>query len=236
MRILITGATTSLAQTLAATLRETHQVRLTDHDVLSTDLAFVESELGHDESTDSLVKDIDAIVHQAYVPRPGEDETTWLDRNSRCIYNLLLAASEAAVEHFVLLSTLDLFAPYDTDMAVSETWKPLPSCEPTILGAHLAEFTASEFCHSHALQVTIARLGHLAREAETGQEPYDPIWLDERDAAQAVGQILEKGAALRASRYSVVHIQSDSARARFTIGKAKSLLGFSPQYNFEINP
>ena len=41
MRILITGATTSLAQTLAATLRETHQVRLTDHDVLSTDLAFV---------------------------------------------------------------------------------------------------------------------------------------------------------------------------------------------------
>ena len=96
-----TRATTSLAQILAATLRDTHQVRLTDHDALGTDLAFVESELGHDESTDSLVKDIDAIVHQAYVPRPGEDETTWLDRNSRCIYNLLLAASKAAVEHFV---------------------------------------------------------------------------------------------------------------------------------------
>ena len=236
MRVLITGAATDLGQALATGLGQTHQLRLTDRDPVETDCEFVQSELGHDDTTDALIADIDAIVHQAYAPRSGDGEIDWLDHNSRRIYNLLLAASEAAVERVVVLSTLDLFTPYDENLTVGENWKPLPSCAPAVLGAHLAEFTAREFAHSQALQVTIARLGHLVRADEVADQPYDPMWLDERDAARAVDQVLKIGAQRRRSQYGVVHIQSDSDRARFSIGPAKDHLEFTPQYNFEANP
>lgn len=230
MHVLITHAATALGQALATGLGQAHQLRLTDPEPR----VGIQSDLGHGPATDALVQDIDAIVHLAYAPRPGDGATTWLEQNSRCTYNLLWAAAGAAVERVVVLSTLDLFAPYDADITVNETYKPLPSCEPAVLGAHLAEFTAREFAHSHALPVLVVRLGHLVRTEAVAGQPYDPLWLDERDAAQAVGLILQQDAPTPGS-YSALHIQSDSARARFSIERAKSLLSFAPQYNFEAN-
>ncbi|MYF93629.1 MAG: NAD-dependent epimerase/dehydratase family protein [Gemmatimonadetes bacterium] len=229
MRVLITNAATSLGQALADSLGDAHQVRLTDFEPRFG----IQSDLGHDSETDALVKDIDIIVHLAYAPRDGDDEITWLDRNTRGTYNLLLAAAAAEVEHAILLSTLDLFTPYEDDLTVDETWKPLPSCAPAVLGAHLAEFTAREFAHSHELHITIARLGHLVRAEKVADQPYDPMWLDERDAAQAVAQIVQKRPA---GQYNAIHIQSAAARARFSVERAKSHLAFDPQYNFEANP
>lgn len=229
MRVLITNAATSLGQALADSLSDAHQVRLTDFEPRSG----IQCDLGHDAETDALVKDIDIVIHLAYAPRDGDDEITWLDRNTRGTYNLLLAAAAAEVEHVIILSTLDLFAPYAEDLTVDETWKPLPSCAPAVLGAHLAEFTAREFAHSHELHITIARLGHLVRAEQVADQPYDPMWLDERDAVQAVAQIVQKGPS---GQYSAIHIQSVSTRTRFSVERAKSDLAFDPQYNFEANP
>ena len=158
MRVFITGAATAFGQALATALSEVHQLRLSDHESISTDCEFVQSELNHDETTDALVADIDIIVHQAYTPRPGDGETAWLDHNSRRTYNLLLAASEAAVKHVILISTLDLFTPYDDHLTVSEHWQPLPSCEPAILGAHLAEIIMAELGRLAQLRI-VHRVG-----------------------------------------------------------------------------
>lgn len=229
MHVLITNAATSLGQALAAGLGDAYQLRLTDPERG----VGIQSDLGHGPATDALVQDIDAIVHLGYAPRTGDDQTTWLDRNTRGTYNLLLAAASAGVKHVILLSTLDLFAPYEADLTVDENWKPLPSCAPAVLGSHLAEFTAREFAHSHALHITVARLGHLVRSEEVAGQPYDPLWLDERDAAQAIAQIVQKGAS---GPYRVIHLQSAAARGRFSVECAKKLLAFAPQYNFEANP
>ena len=229
MRVLITNAATSLGQALADSLGDAHQVSLTDPEPRFG----IQSDLGHGPETDALVKDIDIVVHLAYAPRAGDGEITWLDRNTRGTYNLLWAAAAAEVEHVVLLSTLDLFVPYEEDLTVDETWKPLPSCAPAVLGAHLAEFTAREFAHSHELRITIARLGHLVRAEEVADQAYDPMWLDERDAAQAVGQLVQKGPA---GQYRAIHIQSAGTRARFSVERAQSHLSFDPQYNFEASP
>ena len=107
MRILITNAATSLGQALADGLGDAHQLRLTDPEPIFG----IQCDLGHGSETDELVKDIDLIVHLAYAPRDGDGENTWLDRNTRGTYNLLLAAAAAEVEHAILVSTLDLFAP-----------------------------------------------------------------------------------------------------------------------------
>ena len=229
MRVLITNAATSLGQALAAGLGDAYQLRLTD----PAPGVGIQSDLGHGPETDALVKAIDVVVHLAYAPRIGDGQTTWLDRNTRGTYNLLLAAGAAGVEHVILLSTLDLFAPYEEDLAVDEDWQPRPSCAPAVLGTHLAEFTAREFAHSHALHLTIARLGLLVRAEAVAGQPYDPLWLDERDAAQAIAQLVQKGPS---APYRAIHLQSAAARARFSVERAKSHLAFAPQYNFEANP
>ena len=46
-------------------------------------------------------------------------------------------------------------------------WQPLPSCEPAVLGPHMAEKCAMEFALIGAVRVLTARLGVLhATEAE----------------------------------------------------------------------
>ncbi len=236
MNLLITGATTTFGKALCSGLRDRYSLRLTDNNALDTDLDFVQSQLGHGESTTALVKGIDAIVHLAYAPRSGDGETKWLDANSRCHYNLLLAASEAGVNHAIILSTLDLFLPYEEHMTVSENWKPLPTTDPSQLGAHLAEFTAREFAHSHAIDITVLRLGHVVHADKVKGQTYDPMWLDERDAVQAIDLVLQNRSALsqrHPRNYHALHLQSVAPRARFSSDRICETLGFVPQYNFE---
>ena len=92
----------------------------------------------------------------------------------------------------LIISTLDLFQPYDVGMAVGEHWQPQPNTSPDQLGAHLAEFTAREFAHSNALNVAVLRLGHVVMSEEVAGQAYDPMWLDQRDAAHAVDLLLKK--------------------------------------------
>ena len=234
MRVLVTGAASSLGKAIATELSASHHVRLTDKDPFDTELEFVQSDLGHDESTDALVHDIDVLVHLPYTPRPGDGQNEWLDVNSRRHYNLLLAASEAGVARALVLSTLDPFMPYDANMPVSENWQPLPNTEPAQLGPHIAEFTAREFAHSNALDVIVLRLGHVVRAEEVAGQPYDPMWLDERDAAEAVSRLLADAPALRRQRaYRVLHLQSVSERARFSSDRLCKSLDFTPRHSFE---
>lgn len=236
MKVLITGAASPLAGAIATRLRTDHQIRLTDKEAVSTDLEFVRSDLGHDESTDALVQDVDAIVHLAYAPRPNDGENEWLDINSRRHYNLLLAASEANVPFALVISTLDLLQPYDSTMTVSENWQPRPNTAPDQLGAHVAEFTAREFAHSNALNVTVLRLGHVVLSEEVAGQIYDPMWIDQRDAAKAVDMLLQKHEShdlRRARSYELLHLQSVSDRARFSSARLCQSLEFKPQYCFE---
>ena len=236
MRVLITGAASPLARAIAESLRTNHQVSLTDREEISTDLEFVRSDLGHDEATDALMQGIDAIVHLAYAPRPNDGENEWLDANTRRHYNLLLAASEAGVSFALVISTLDLFQPYDVEMTVGEHWQPQPNTSPAQLGAHLAEFTAREFAHSNALDITVLRLGHAVLSEEVAEQAYDPMWVDQRDAARAVDLLLQKRKTLdlrRPRSFHIFHLQSVSDRARFSSERICSALEFQPHYSFE---
>lgn len=228
MNILLTGAGTDLGRALTAGLAADHQLRLTDRRPLESEREFVQSDLGHDESTDRLVAGVEAIVHQ---PGPGvreADGPAWIDACTRCTYNLLLAAAEADVKQVVLLSTLDLFLPYDEDMTVGETWRPRPSCEPRVMGLHLSEFVAKEFVHQRALDILVLRLGHVVEADDAGQ-PFDPMWVASADVVRAVRAALERDGA----RSQILHLQAESPRARFGIARIKQALDFSPQFNFE---
>ena len=228
MRILITSAAAPLAQQLATALHNEHEIRLTERSFVPDLPTLAVSALNHDLSTNLLVRGLDAIVHVAE-PLPTDNEIEQIDYLTRCTYNLYLAAVAEGVKRVVFLSTLDLMTPYAENYTVGERWRPLPTAATPVLTKHLGEFVSREFAREHKLDVVVLRLGKVAHTETVANQPFNPLWVDERDVAQAVNRALTMDARL----LSTFHIQSASPQARFSIDSAKNLLGYAPVYDFQ---
>ena len=231
MNILITSAGSELARNVAAALTEAHTLRLTElRPVENIGWEFVQSELGHDESTNELVRGMDAIIHIAEVPpdllaKADQPDNYAIDYQTRCTYNLLMAASEEGVKHAIYASTLRLFEQHGEDWTVTESWRPRPSVDSFVLSKHLGEFTCREFGREGKLNVTCLRLGNLVTADAAATAESDSMWLEINDAVSAFQGALESSAPWR-----IFHIQSEFPGARFSIGKAKGHLKFEPKF------
>jgi nucleoside-diphosphate-sugar epimerase len=223
MNILITSAAAPLAQTLATALQPEHAVRLTERRFVPNLANFAQCTLDPDLATEMLVRDMGAIVHVAE-PLPTDSAQQQIDYLTRCTYNLCLAAATAGVERLVYLSTLQLMTQYDETYAVSERWRPSPTTQAPVLAKHLGEFVCREFAREHKLKVTILRLGQVVYGEGTVGQPLDPTWVHVLDVAQAVHRALTTAT----NRWTVCHIQHESAQARFSVGTAKRVLGYAP--------
>ena len=231
MNILITSAGSELARNVAGALAEEHTLRLTElYPVENVEGTFVQSELGHDESTNELVRGMDTIIHIAEIPpdllaKADQPDNYAIDYQTRCTYNLLMAASEEGVKHAIYASTLRLFEQHGEDWTVTESWRPRPSVDSFVLSKHLGEFTCREFGREDKLNVTCLRLGNLVTaDAASTVEP-DSMWLEMNDAVTAFQGALESS-----SPWRIFHIQSEFPDSRFSIGKAKGHLKFEPQF------
>jgi nucleoside-diphosphate-sugar epimerase len=227
MNILITSAASSLARSLAETLRADHAVRLTERLSVANVTECAQCALGHDLSTNLLVRGMEAIVHVAE-PLPNDSETQQIDYLTRCTYNLCTAAVAEGVKRLVYLSTLDLMTQYDPDLLVGERWRPRPTTSAPILGKHLGERVCREFAREFKLNVVVLRLGKVVRAEAVAAAHIDPLWVDERDVAQAVQQALSA----ESIRWAIFHIQHESPAARFPIGLARHVLHYTPNYSF----
>lgn len=228
--ILITSAEHRLAQLVAGDLSAGHHVLLTGRTPVATPHRFQQSDLGHEAPTNELVRDIDSIVHVAE-PLPSDDLPAQIDQQTRCTYNLLLAASQANVRRVVYLSTLDIMTAYDAGFLVDETWAPRPALSGASLPKYLGEYTCREFARVTGLEITVLRLGTLI-DGNSMRGEIDPMWLSEQDAVRAVRLALnrESGTGANLSKWSVLHISSKSPNARFRIARANRILGYEPAY------
>lgn len=167
MKLLLTGAENERCQKLADALAPAHSIRLSARTPLESGHEFVQCGLGHDASTNLLVRGMDGIVHWV-ADLPGEDVSSQIDAATRCTYNLLLAAFQEGVRRVVLLSTLALMAAYPDNLRVDPRWRPQPTAEPPTLTGQLAERVCREFARERKLAVTVLRLGDAspARVAE----------------------------------------------------------------------
>lgn len=231
MNILITSAGSELARNVAGALAEAHTLRLTElHPVENIVGDFLQSELGHDEATNELVRGIDTIIHIAEVPPnllAGADQPDnyAIDYQTRCTYNLLMAASEEGVKRFIYASTLRLFEQHGEDWTVAESWKPRPSVDSFVLSKHLGEFTCREFAREGKINVTCLRLGNLITTETAATTKYDSMWLEMNDAVTAF-----QGALTSPSQWDTYHIQSEFPGARFSVRTAKAEIEFNPQF------
>lgn len=227
MQLLITSAASPLTAALADTLRSEHSVRLTERTPLPNVAGFALSPLGPDLSTNLLVRDMNAIIHVAE-PLPTDNELQQIDYLTRCTYNLCMAAAAEGVKRLVYLSTLELMTAYDPNYLVTERWKPQPPTHAPTLAKHLGEYTCREFAREHKLNVVVLRLGKVVRAETVAGQPVDPLWVDERDVAQAVSLALTA----ELPRWAIFHIGTDSPQARFSVAAAKRGLNYEPLYNF----
>ena len=230
MNVLITSAGSELARRLAAAAAKSNTIRLTELQPIKTNFEFVQSALGHDESTNELVKGIDAIVHTAEIPpelmaKSDQPENFEIDYQTRCTYNLLMAASAEGVQHFIYASTLRLFEQHGEDWTVKENWRPRPSPDSFVLAKHLGEFTCREFAREGKIQVTCLRLGTIVTVEEADEAEFNSMWLEMNDAVAAF-----QGAIEAPSRWAIFHVQSEFPGSRFAIGKAKGHLKFNPKF------
>lgn len=230
MNVLITSAGSELAHKLADATAESHTIRLTELQPIDTGYEFVQSELGHDESTNELVKGIDTIVHIAQIPpelkaQANEPENFEIDFQTRCTYNLLIAASAAGVKHFIYASTLRLFEQHGEDWTVKENWRPRPHTEGTVLAKHLGEFTCREFALEGKINITCLRLGAIVTEEAAANSELNTMWLEMNDAVAAF-----QGTIDTPSEWGIFHVQSEFPGSRFDISKAKGHLKFNPQF------
>src|SRR3989304_5188675 len=106
VKVLITSATSGLGAIVAEALGKKHDVVLTDVSRSKrTTRGFKSHELGHDPSTDDLVRGLGAIVHVGYGGHEME-ATPLLDYLTRCTYNPLTACLNTGVKRFVYLHSL----------------------------------------------------------------------------------------------------------------------------------
>lgn len=238
MRVLVTSSGQELPGAIATHLSEEHHVRLTGRSDIATDLEFVRSDLGHDGSTNELVRGMDAIVHGGETS-PQASASEQLDCQTRCTYNLLKAAVEERVSRFVYLSSLDVMERYAPDLVVTERWRPMPSTDISTLSHHLGEHVCREFGRERLISVVSLRLGRIVNEDDA--PGLTALHID--DAIHAVECALT--AELDSSqttwsrpspptRWGVFHIQSPVANSRFTTTTAERVLGYSPTFDGQV--
>jgi hypothetical protein len=232
--VLITSGFSRMAQVLARELKPYYRVRLTDRIPVRSELEFVRCDLTAGAETTALARGVDAIVHVAE-PLPDDGDIQLIDYLTHRTYNLLMAASAETVSRVIYLSTLELMNAYDPDFTVSERFLPMPDCDGYRLAKHLGEYVCREFAREKKLNVTVLRLGKVVRADEVrGMRP-DPTWVEERDAAAAVGAALPATFTDTASgvgSWAIFHIASESPGARFSSTKAVRELHYTPRFRW----
>ena len=242
MNILITGASSQLAQAIATELKDDHNVRLMDS--VPVDVAegcdFTQGNILDPEDLWEALRGIDTLIHTGEPPTdlPSDElkrEQILLDLATRGTHVLLTAAVEAGIKKFICASTLSIFNAYPDDVYITELWKPLPSPEIVEMTKYLGELTAREFAREHLVTVTGLRLGELVLEEAVQRETPSLAWLDIRDAAGAFRCALNRDSSSSAwwtQRWAVYHICADIPNPKFLIDQARGI-GYQPAHDFQ---
>ena len=242
MNILITGASSRLAQAIAAEFKDDHSVRLMDSVAVDVEAGFdfTQGDILDADDSWGAVRGMDALIHTGEPPTdlPADElkrEQMLLDLATRGTHTLFSAAVEAGIKKFICAGTLSIFNAYPDDVYISELWKPLPSPEIVEMTKYLGELTAREFAREHTVTATGLRLGELVLEEDVQGDAPNLTWLDIRDAAGAFRCALGRDssdATWWTQRWAIYHICADIPNPKFLIDQARGI-GYQPAHNFQ---
>lgn len=221
MRILVTGVETPVPE-IVERLGQGH------------DLVTVAELPSEAERLPALLEGCAAVIHGGvFVPGLGEQEA--LDLATRRTYNLFQAAAGAGVERVVVLGTLEQFRHHPEMYRVSEDWPSRPPAELRPLCLYLGERICREFARERVYHAACLRLGQVVREEEVVGQPLDLTWVDPRDVARLVEQILALPLEGYFSRWPVVNVVAPFPNPRFPLlpGRRGLVFQFEHRFGFE---
>jgi nucleoside-diphosphate-sugar epimerase len=235
LKVLITNSTKPLRPAIIQELKAEHQVYLMGTGSDETDIEFIPCDILNMDSVQQAVKGMEAIIHLSEMPYDNgmnaEDrEQRELDYVTRGTYYLMQAAVSEGIQRFVYGSSLSLFDSCPESWVATETWMPRPKAEGKPMAKYLGELVCREFARESDVIVVCLRLGKVVYAEEVLGKPFDPMWVDVRDAARAFSLALK--ANVQRALLNVFHISSDNPDARFPVSKAKKGLAYQPEHDF----
>jgi nucleoside-diphosphate-sugar epimerase len=243
----LTGTGSRLGAELGARLAAEHAVTVVDREAPSFEVDGFRQTDDFDQAVlEEVVQGadviIDALLHDVRPLRELDLEQSALDLGGRVTCNLLWAADHQGVERFVLASSLEPFADYDQDLILTEQFRPLPTTAADQLACHVAEAACREASRETEIRVSVVRLGRLVLEEEVAGQPFDRLWVDVRDTAEALALIAtwtpqEDGQRRRGRRWlATAHICADRPDAIASVGGLRRWLGYEPEHRFGYLP
>jgi uronate dehydrogenase len=226
-KILITGAAGDVGSRLAALLRDTYRLRLSDIRTpagLPADADFVAADLVDKAAVARAVAGIDGIVHLGGFSVEGPWDTI-LNANIIGCYNLFEAARLAEVKRIVFASSNHAVGFYPRRRRIGVEVPVRPDSRYGVSKA-FGEAVGALYAYKHGLRVTCLRIGNVA------DAPVDrrrlAIWVRPEDLAQLVRIGLDHPDI----RFETFYGASDNERAWWD-NAAAHRYGYRPQFRAE---
>lgn len=222
-KLLITGAAGGVASALRKLLGRNYALRLTDISEI-TDCGeneeFVKADLGDLDSLQTILADIDGIVHLGGFSVEG----TWdqiMSANIQGTYNLFEAAYRTKVKRIVFASSNHAVGFYNRNKTIDHTMPFRPDTRYGVSKA-FGESLSSLYADKYGAEIMSIRIGFMA------DAPRDirnlAIWVSPRDLAQLITIGLEHPDI----KHEVVFGMSDNSASWWDNSNAIRL-GYKPQ-------
>ncbi len=240
MKVMVTGAAGYIGSIVARDLEAAgHTVRGVDFRPMPTLADTRVIDMNDADAVEEAVQGVDAVCHLAWPMGSWKDaavqDTTDLGSGVRALYQLLSSCLRHGVGRFVFQSTINITAPSWDSWRIAEDETPRPGTQGYTLGKTLAEDLCRSFARCHDITIAAIRVGGVFTFEEEGRGGGPDVHylpsscVERRDIAQAHGLCLTQSLP---SRFEIFHIFHDRPGSRFPIDKAKTILGYQPQYNW----
>lgn len=234
MKVLILGGHGFLGPHLVTALEPYHHLRITDIKPIETEHESMHVDVGSLDEVLKAAEGMDAIINCSVL---REDRQLAFDVNTRGCYNTMCAAVKHGIRRVINTGphfTIQGSSYTDFDYEINPDVPPHPGTLLYAISKGLGQEICKVFTQNHDIHVLcflfLAFYSHDVAGEGTDINAFSVSW---RDAAEVFRLGLEIDLAELPSRCEVFNIFSNLPHLQFSNEKAKRILGFNPQDNFE---
>ena len=220
MRILITGSSGKIGQTLIKGIKDRHRLRGLDR-LPTPDLE--DARIGELSNLDDVLQaaeGMDAVIHLGAAASPHSPWDQVLQSNIIGTYNVFEAARRCAVKRVVFASRAALLDAYPKYITRRTDYFPIPDSVYSVSKV-FGESLAFMYAVQHGMEVVVVRVGHFSLELV---KPQHPRHLGHADALR----VFEQAATQPDITFEVVFGVSDCSYPMFDLDHGRQTLRYMP--------